>query len=194
MDPGDAAKEDAVFGHREIDARGRQHGLGEKAEGGKGDARGDERAAAGTKSRAHYGRGGSGGGGESCRAKRADANEIDGRVDCDDAENAEDQAAGKRLARIADFAAKEAGGLPSAVGEEDWSHRGTEREREAEGGRLIEKRAKRDLRGAAAEVAEEFEHADGGNGGERHGRLHAAAGAYAKAVDGCEQGERSRSD
>src|SRR5437867_9870575 len=49
MDPGDAAEENAVFGHGEIDARGGEDGLTEKAEGRKSDARGDERPGAITK-------------------------------------------------------------------------------------------------------------------------------------------------
>jgi len=48
---------------------------------------------------------------------------------------------------------------------------------------------KRNLRGAAAENTDEFKHADGANGDERHGRLHAAAGADAEAVDGSEKRE-----
>src|SRR5215467_7846274 len=107
MDPSDTAKEDPVFGHGEIDARGRQHGLRQKTEGGKSDAGGDERSAAGTESRAHDGGGRSGSRGQARGTQCSDANEIDGGVDGDDPENAEDQATGKRFARVADFAAEE---------------------------------------------------------------------------------------
>src|SRR5438094_4451088 len=187
MNPGDAAKEDTVFSHGEIDAWGGEDGLAKKAKGGKGDARGDERAAAWTECAAHHDRGRSGGTSESHGTERADVNKIHGSVDGDDAKNAEDESARESLARVADFAAEKAGGLPAAVGEENRSHRGTEGEGEVERRRLVEKRVKGNLRGAAAEKTEEFEHADSGDRDERHGGLHAAAGTDAEAIDRSEK-------
>ncbi len=187
MNPGDAAKEDTVFSHGEIDARCGEDGLAEKAEGGKGDARGDKRGAAWTECATHHDRSRSSGPSEPHRTERADVNKIHGSVDGDDAENAEDEPARESLARVANFPAEKAGGLPAAVGEEDGSHRGTEGEGEIERRRLVEKRVKGNLRGAAAEKTEEFEHADGGDRDERHGGLHAAAGTDAEAIDRSEK-------
>ena len=123
MHPSDAAKKDAVFSHGEIDARGGQHGLAEKAKGGKGDARSDQRAATRAERSAHHGRSRRGCRGESGRAEGANINKIDGSVDGDDAENAEHEATRKSFSRIADFASEEAGGLPPAVSKEDGGHR-----------------------------------------------------------------------
>src|SRR6516162_10598145 len=159
MNPGDAAKEDAVFGHREIDARSGQDGLPQKAESGEGDAGGDQRASARTKLRAHDGGGRGGCGRESRRAERADVDEIHRSVHGDDAENATDKTARKRFLRVPDFPAKEARGLPAAVGKQDGGHRRTEGEREFEGGWLAEDGAKGNLRLPAPEKAEEFEQA-----------------------------------
>src|SRR5690348_2461733 len=113
MDPGHAAKEDAVFGHGEVDARGGENGLAQKAEGGESDARSDERAATRTQRCAHHGGSGRGGCGESGRAERADVHKIHGSVDRDDAENAQYEATREGFARVADFAAEKAGGLPA---------------------------------------------------------------------------------
>src|SRR5215469_5981771 len=93
---------------------------------------------------------------------------------------------GSVFSRVADFAAEETGGLPTAVGEKDGSHGGAESEREVDGKWLVEKRVKRNLRWAAKKEAEKFEHPNRRDGGERHGGLHAAAGAYAEAIDGGE--------
>src|SRR6201984_185872 len=132
MNPGDAAKEDAVFGHGEIDAWSGQDGLAQKAESGEGDAGGDERASARTKRQAHDGGGRGSFGRESSRAESADVNEIHRSVDGDDAENAADDTARERFLRVADFPPQEARGLPTAVGKQDGGHRRAESEREFE--------------------------------------------------------------
>src|SRR5260370_26779548 len=56
MDPRDAPEEHFVLGHGEVDARRGEHPLAEKAEGGNGDADGDELLAALAEGNAHYGR------------------------------------------------------------------------------------------------------------------------------------------
>src|SRR5437899_4218687 len=92
MYPGDAAKKDAVFGHGEINARGGQDGLAEKAEGGEGDARGDERATARAQCRAHDGRGRRCCRGKSRWTESSDVHKIHGSVGCDEVENGENEA------------------------------------------------------------------------------------------------------
>jgi len=138
---------------------------------------------------AHDGGGRGSCGCESPGPESADVNEIHRSVDGDDAENATDETAREGFLRVADLPTKEARGLPTAVGKQDGGHRRAESEREFERRWLAEEGAKGNLRRLAAEEAEKFEQADRGDGGECHGGLHAASGAYAEAVDGGEQGQ-----
>jgi hypothetical protein len=93
-----------------------------------------------------------------------------------------------------DFAGQKARRMPATVSEKHRRHGGAESDGEIERRRLVEKRAPRNLRGATAQKAKRFEHADSGDCRERHCGLHTAPCAHAQAVDPCEQGERRRGD
>ena len=130
MDPCDGAKENAVLRHRKIDSRRGQHRLREKSKSRKGDAGGDQCAAARTQKSTHDGRRRRRRLGKMLRSEHAQISEIHRDIDRNHTQDAEDQAARQSALRIANFAAQKARRLPAAIGEKDRRHGGAKGEQE----------------------------------------------------------------
>ena len=187
MQPGEGAEEQAVIGHREIDARRGQDGLAEKAQRRDGDCSGNKRRAALAQGEPHHCRCRRGGGGERLRPERAHADPVHCRVERDHSEYADQQATGQVLARVFDFGGDEVRRLPATVGEQHRHHgstKGCQRER------LAGRRACFIFTGERQPVNDQR-----GDGGDLHHHqcaLRPAATFYAQAIDERKQAEGDR--
>ena len=189
VEPSDAAEEDAVAGHRVVDARGGQDALGEEAEGRDRDADRDEARAALAEGEAHDVGGGSGARGEALGPERAQADDVDREVEHHDAGDTQQERARHVALGPLQLAHDEAGGLPAAVGEEDGHEGGAEGSQEAQGRRPVEHRPQRDALAAEGREADRHQPEDGDGLQHHQQRLDVVPGPHAEAVDAGQRGQ-----
>ncbi len=104
MDGADGTEEDAVLGHGVVNARRGEHALAQEAEGGDGDADGDQPAACRPERPLHDGGRWRGRGGQAVGAEDPQADDVHEHVDRHHADDAEHEAASQVAPRLPQLA------------------------------------------------------------------------------------------
>src|SRR5687768_11229169 len=120
MDCADTLEEQAILGHREVDARRSEHALAQKTHRRDGYTRGDCASTEVAQRLAHHFRRGRCGSSETVCSQNRYVDNVGCEVKHNNSHHAEYQSAWQVPARLLDFTRDERRCLPAAVGKDHW--------------------------------------------------------------------------